>query len=122
MKNLFLKSDYNIPEISIDSKHGEISIVGRAHPENIEPMLEPLKKWLEVYKNSPAPETVVTLKLDYFNTTASKVFIYFLSKLTEIKNTKLKINWYYFDVDTLEIIKDLESLLKIKFNCIDVVR
>lgn len=119
MKNLFLKSDYNQPEIKIDSDLGLISFSGRAHPENIEPMLNPLKEWLFDYKSAPAPITTVTIKLDYFNTTASKVFIYFLTKLSEIENTTTIVEWYYFDVDTLEIIKDLESLLKLEFKCIN---
>lgn len=119
MKKLFLKSDYNQPEIIIDSELGLVSFSGRAHPENIEPMLNPLKEWLNDYRTSPATITTVIIKLDYFNTTASKVFIYFLTKLSEIENTTINVEWYYFDVDTLEIIKDLESLLKIRFNCIN---
>lgn len=120
MKNLYLKSDYNQPEIKIESDLGLVSISGRAHPENIEPMLNPLKEWLIYYKDTPAPITTVTIKLDYFNTTASKVFIYFLTKLSEIENTTVNVEWYYFDLDTLEIIKDLESLLKLNFKCISI--
>jgi len=116
MKNLYIKPGYNFPEIKIDSELGTINISGRAHPENIDILLDPLTEWLEEYKLSPATKTTVDIKLDYFNTTASKVLIFFLSKLSSVDNTKMSIIWYYYDDDTLETLKDFKSLLKVDFE------
>ena len=54
------------------SSNGELLLKGRSIPENSIEFYKPLIEWLESYSESPNSTTVLSVQLEYFNTSSSK--------------------------------------------------
>ncbi|MGC9471302.1 MAG: DUF1987 domain-containing protein [Bacteroidales bacterium] len=117
-----LESTKRTPEIILDPT-GAISFSGRSITENAVEFFEPVKNWVEGYLQDPQPETVVNIKLEYFNSSSARMILDILQKLLNVgKNgSRLVINWYYEegDDDILERGEYYASILDINFNFIE---
>ena len=115
MNDLFIKSTPSTPEIDFKT-NGKFVISGKAIPSNVSMLFEPVFKWLEKYDFN---ETVFSVKLEYFNTSTSKI-LYDLLLLLEQKHEKGKLNikWYYEegDEDVLDTGQYYESLMETPFE------
>ena len=113
------------PTISLNSDTGTIEIKGRSIPENSIEFYKPIVDWLDEYAKGPKEKTVVSIQLEYFNTSSSKCILDVFKKLEGIKKGKndVVINWYYEedDEDMLEAGEDYESIIKIPFKMIEIV-
>jgi len=113
------------PTISLNSEAGTIEIKGRSIPENSIEFYKPIVDWLDEYAKVPQEKTVVSIQLEYFNTSSSKCILDVFKKLETIKKGKndVVINWYYEedDEDMLEAGEDYESIIKIPFKMIEIV-
>ncbi|MEW5847138.1 MAG: SiaC family regulatory phosphoprotein [Bacteroidota bacterium] len=74
MKPLKLLETSDTPEVTLDKERGRFEFYGKIMPENPKEFFEPIIEWFKEYVNDPNPETILTFKLDYFNTAASKKF------------------------------------------------
>ena len=95
------------PKVSLDSETGEFEISGKSFWENADSLYEPILNWLEnVYLPKPAPETRLTVQLDYFNTATAKALLGVFKRLEKIqdKGGSTQIIWRYFEED-----EDLED-------------
>ena len=119
MKELNLKATRNTPEIHLNP-NGMIKIKGRAIHENATVFFEPILQWINNYIKNPAPETIVDLQLEYFNSSGAKILVHILQKVAYVSlmNKKFSINWYYEDgdEDILERGQFFSSVLNVKFN------
>lgn len=85
---------------------------GKIVAENPLDFFDRLNRWIEEYRASNNPSTLtVNLRLDYFNTVASKLLSKFFIKLIAINAT---INWFYEKDD--EEIKEAGEDYKIMLN------
>ena len=113
------------PTISLNSETGTIEIKGRSIPENSIEFYKPIVDWLDEYAKAPKEKTVVSIQLEYFNTSSSKCILDVFKKLENIKKGKndVVINWYYEedDEDMLEAGEDYESIIKVPFKMIEIV-
>lgn len=113
------------PTISLNSETGAIEIKGRSIPENSIEFYKPIVDWLDEYAKAPKEKTVVSIQLEYFNTSSSKCILDVFKKLENIKKGKndVVINWYYEedDEDMLEAGEDYESIIKVPFKMIEIV-
>ncbi|SDB89572.1 DUF1987 domain-containing protein [Williamwhitmania taraxaci] len=113
------------PTISLNSETGSIEIKGRSIPENSIEFYKPIVDWLDEYAKSPKEKTVVSIQLEYFNTSSSKCILDVFKKLEALKKGKndVVVNWYYEedDEDMLEAGEDYESIIKIPFKMIEIV-
>lgn len=113
------------PTISLNSDNGTIEIKGRSIPENSIEFYKPIVDWLDEYANAPKEKTVVSIQLEYFNTSSSKCILDVFKKLENLKKGKndVVINWYYEedDEDMLEAGEDYESIIKVPFKMIEIV-
>jgi len=113
------------PTISLNSETGTIEIKGRSIPENSIEFYKPIVDWLDEYAKAPKEKTVVSIQLEYFNTSSSKCILDVFKKLENLKKGKndVVINWYYEedDEDMLEAGEDYESIIKIPFKMIEIV-
>ena len=79
-------------------------------------------EWVEEYTNNPNKETVLNFKMDYFNTSSTKILLDLMIMFKEIsKNGKmLIINWYFEeeDEDMLEAGDGFSKMLRFPFNFI----
>lgn len=101
-----------------------MELKGRSIPENSIEFYKPLNDWIDEYANSPQSQTVVDIKLEYFNTSSSKCILdlfKLLEKLNE-KSTQVKINWFYEvdDEDMAEAGEDYQAIIDLPFEMIEV--
>jgi hypothetical protein len=86
---------------------------------------QPIYDWLKEYVVNPNEETVIKLKIDYFNSASHKAINYMLEILSEIKQKEKKVivKWHYLteDEDMLETGHDFEDLTGLKFDYIGYV-
>ncbi len=103
------------------SKNGEIRIEGKALPEDSRQFFGPLYEW--VNDNLISPEKIdIDMKLEYFNTAASKQIYEFLVLLKDKAGSGIiHVNWHYEegDDDVLDTGTHYEALIDIPFNYIE---
>lgn len=102
MEKLFIKETEDSPRIEFDYENKLFEISGRSLPENAIGFYEPVLNWLSTYSATPLELTIVSFKLEYFNTSSAKQLakiLLMLEKLAE-KGHKVIINWYYQKEDT----------------------
>ena len=124
MLNEYLhKGDYKNPTINLKNT-GVFEFSGRSLPENSKSIYEPVIEWLNEYKKNSCSETILNFKLEYFNTSSSKLLYEIFKILEEIKNngSKTIINWYHEkeDEDFMEEANFLISNLDIELIFIEI--
>ncbi|TFH34749.1 MAG: DUF1987 domain-containing protein [Bacteroidia bacterium] len=125
MEPIIIEGTPKTPTVKFDSGEGIFKLEGRSIPENSVEFYKPLVDWLETYKESPLPKTIVEVKLEYFNTSSSKCILDVFKKLELIHKAKneVEIKWYYEedDEDMLEAGEDYESIIRVPFQMIEIV-
>ena len=91
MELLTIRGDWKNPSV-IFNPNGKLQIWGRSLPENALDTYNPIFKWLDIYKQNPSDITEVDFKLEYFNTTSSKLIYEIFKRLEEIKNNGNQIS------------------------------
>ena len=116
MEILEIKGNWKSPSISFNP-NGNLQIWGRSLPENALEIYNPIFNWLDQYKNNPSKETSVEVKLEYFNTTSSKLIYEIFKKFEEINTdgNEINVKWYYESDDP-----DLEEEGKLLAKIIDL--
>ncbi len=110
------------PEVILDPG-GHLLFRGRSITENPSELFKPVLNWVSGYILEPAPETVVDIKLEYFNSGSARQILDILQMLVNLNknNGRLQINWYYEegDDDILERGEYYASILDTNFNFIE---
>lgn len=121
MKNILVKSTGKSPFVSFDAETGILEIAGRAIPEDSAAFFEPLSAWLDEYLLSPAPKTVLTFKMYYFNTSTSKWILNLLKKFNNVldKNIDFEVLWFWEDEDSLEYGQEVGELLNFPITFVE---
>ena len=104
------------------SSNGELLLKGRSIPENSIEFYKPLIEWLESYSESPNSTTVLSVQLEYFNTSSSKFILDVFKKLESISGSEITVKWHYEedDEDMLEAGEDYEAIIDLPFEMIEV--
>ena len=92
---------------------------GKIVAENPIDFFDRLNRWIEEFAASDGTQTLtVGLRLDYFNTVASKLLSKFFIKLIALNAT---INWYYEkdDDEIKEAGEDYKIMLNYEINIIE---
>ena len=115
------------PQINFDGKSGIFELKGRSLPENPVQFYLPLFIWLENYLLTPAPQTILNIQLDYFNTNSAKCIVELFKKLESLSKSnkgKATINWHYNDQDEdmMETGEDFKSIIEIQFNLVSYTK
>ena len=121
MENIFIESTPVTPKVNFDADNGLIEISGRSIPENPIKFYTPLIEWLKKYIDAPKELTTVSMKIEYFNTSSSKLIFQILKlfEKTHSDEHKVNIKWYYKDEDMLETGEDYQMLIKVPFEIIE---
>lgn len=116
MKKFYKDPTTKTPHINFDPETGEFLLEGRSIPENSLEYYRPLVEWLENYLKNPKPSTILTVNLEYFNTSTSKCLVEIFRKL-EVINGKsdVRIYWHYEeeDEDMMESGEDFRKIVNI---------
>ena len=89
------------PKVALDRNSGKFSFSGRSLPQNPKEFYNPILNWISAYSKQPQKETHLVFNMDYFNTASSKMILEVIEavKLSESPESKLKIDWHYFEDD-----------------------
>ena len=124
MENLTLEGSAKTPTVNFDCDNGVLELKGRSIPENSIEFYKPLNDWIDAYAASPKPNTIVDVKLEYFNTSSSKCILDLFKKLEELKESAKNINikWYYEadDEDMEEAGQDFQAIINVPMELISV--
>lgn len=120
LERLQLEASEDTPVVDFDHATGLLRIDGRALPEDAHSFFSPLQEWVERYVESPAASTVVDLKIDYFNSAATRYIFNILMELEELAaaGNDIRIIWNFNREDEMIAAKgeELESMLDIPFE------
>lgn len=97
MKPLHIEASDETPGVRFDKDAGIFEIFGRSLPEDSVEFYDPVFNWLRDYGQSPNAATPFTFKLDYFNTSSSKIILDLLKLLSEISGAS--VLWYSMEED-----------------------
>lgn len=116
MENYILTPTPKTPRIYFNLESGEFEISGRSIPENSIEFYKPLMEWLDEYVTNPVSKTILTINLEYFNTSSSKCLVEVFRKLEKtLDKSDAKILWYYEeeDEDMMESGEDYQKIIKV---------
>ena len=121
MNDFKINAGTKTPHLYSDAAAGTIEMKGKSIPENAVEFYRPVFEWLDAYIQQPRPETLVTVQLEYFNTSSSKCLLDIFRKLENLHTSgkgKVKINWLYEDEDEdmMEAGDDYQTIVKIPFE------
>ena len=124
MEKLVLKGSPKTPDIMLDAALGQMKIAGRSIPENPIEFFSPIYNWIDNYSASPCSETILEVRLEYFNTSSSKCLLDIFKKFEKIngKRSHVRVNWYFErdDDDMAEAGEDYEAIVDLPFSMIEV--
>lgn len=79
---------------------GKIRIAGKCIPEDTVKAFEPFLTWFDGFLAEPPNQITVTYDLEYFNTSASKVFLEMMMNLRKLSESRpVEIIWVYEEGD-----------------------
>lgn len=118
--SLKLEPTEDTPLIDFDTSTGLFKISGRALPEDALEFFKPVEEWLQSYVADPLDETVVEMRVDYFNSASTRYIFNILMTFEDLidEGKKAKIIWYYKADDDMIQSKgeELESILELPFE------
>ncbi len=118
MENFFLEGTNKTPQLDFNYNEGRFLIAGRSIPENSIEFYKPLFEWLDNYVSQAKSNTILDVKLEYFNTSSSKCLVEIFRKLETLqqKNDNVLINWFYEedDEDMQESGEDFQEIIDVK--------
>lgn len=122
MEVLSIKGSHETPEVLFNKETGEFSISGKSLPEDVKEFYTPIINWINQYAESPNSETILKVKMDYFNTASSKMILEIFERIKDIYDSghKVGIDWYYQedDEDMQDAGEDYADIVEVPFNFI----
>jgi len=97
MENLHLEETQDTPKVTLSQSGNVFEISGRSLPEDSVEFYRPILSWIKEYSQAPNPTTAFNFKLEYFNTSSSKLILDLLNELKKVKG--IRIVWYYYEDD-----------------------
>ena len=115
-----MKGSPKTPDILLDGDNGQIKLKGRSIPENSIEFFDPIYSWIDTYCESPCSETVLDVRLEYFNTSSSKCLLDIFKKFEKINGNRshVRVNWYFErdDEDMAEAGEDYQAIVDLPFD------
>ncbi|MHC1704636.1 MAG: DUF1987 domain-containing protein [Tenuifilaceae bacterium] len=122
MEVISIKGTQETPEVLLDSNKGIFEISGKSLPEDVKEFYNPILKWFDEYANNPNPQTILKIKMDYFNTASSKMILelFEVVKKAHTSGKETIIEWYYQedDEDMQDAGQDYSDLIEMPFKLI----
>ena len=85
MEDLILEGSAKTPVVELKG-NGELLLKGRSIPENSIEFYKPIIDWIDNYSQSVNDQTVLSVQLEYFNTSSSKCILDVFKKLESLLN------------------------------------
>lgn len=108
------------PYVYLDNARGTVDIKGNSFDEDAVNFYRPILDWLDLYKQEPKKETVLTIELKYFNTSSAKCLYEVLDRFADLRDKGFStiVNWYYLkdDAEMKQEIQGFSHLIEMPFN------
>jgi hypothetical protein len=119
--SLRIEATEDTPLIDFNLETGLFLISGRALPEDAHEFFKPVEEWVKEYAQSPLASTTVEMKIDYFNSAATRYIFNILMGFEDIVDEELgevKIVWLYKEGDDMIETKgeEISSILELPFE------
>jgi hypothetical protein len=97
MEPLIVYGGKDTPSVYFDKAAGIFEISGISLPANVLDFYNQVLEWIDRYVKDPNENTVLTLRMEYLNTSSAKVMIILIRKLEILLQAgkKVKVCWYY---------------------------
>lgn len=132
MKKLYISPTQTTPEISLSPGENIYFIRGNSSPEDVRALYYPVIEWVKDLTSaiingnslqySIDNPLVLTIDLEYFNSSSAKFLFDIFNELKQLKPTGIpvKIEWYHDkeDLDMLDAGNDISSLVGMEFHFI----
>jgi len=120
VESLRLEPSEDTPLVDFDTATGVFKVTGRALPEDAHEFFKPLEVWLESYIEDPCDTTRVEMRIDYFNSAATRYIFNLLMGIEDLVDAgkDASIVWYYKADDEMIEAKgeEFESMLEVPFE------
>jgi hypothetical protein len=124
MEKFILKETTRTPSVSFDAERGLFEIRGKSIPENSTGFFGPLLEYMDNYCKSPAERTVLSVKLEFFNTSSTNRIHSLFKKFDKLyQNEKdVLIRWFCEsgDENLRDAGRDFKAMLQVPFEIIEV--
>lgn len=124
MESLIMNGSPKTPDVQLNGDTGILKLIGRSIPENSLEFFQPIYDWIDQYCEHPKSNTVLDVRLEYFNTSSSKCLLDIFKKLERVNGnrTHVAVNWYFErdDEDMAEAGEDYQAIVELPFNIIEV--
>lgn len=97
MNSLYINGTTKTPAVEFLTT-GELKIEGKSIPEDCIEFYRPVIRWIEALKDNPPTSIILTVKLEYINTSSSKIILNIFRLLQDIagkSKTNIEIKWFY---------------------------
>ncbi len=122
MDVISIKGTQETPEVLLDSSKGVFELSGKSLPEDVKEFYNPILKWFDEYSKSPNKQTIVKIKMDYFNTASSKMILELFEVIQKVhaSGNETIVEWYYQedDEDMQDAGQDYSDLIEVPFKLI----
>ena len=121
MNSLTIEGTAKTPSIAFAGDGSTLSISGRSIPENTAAFFQPVFDWLDAFAAHPPAAAVLTVRLEYFNTSSSKCLLDIFRKLESVQQSgkgQVRVEWVFEeeDEDMMEAGEDYRSLVALPFD------
>ncbi len=123
MNEFYLEATPKTPKLYFNRESGEFEISGRSIPENSIEFYKPVISWLDSYIDNPNSNTLLVIKLEYFNTSSSKCLVEILRRLERLNGSHpVAVKWCYEeeDEDMQESGEDFKEIIKLPIEMVAI--
>jgi hypothetical protein len=122
MKDLLIQGTNKTPTVDFRLS-GDIRIEGRSIPEDSQEFYRPIITWIKALNENLPTELNVHVKLEYINTSSSKILLELFKLLDQIHSSgkaRVKVTWLYDydDDDSREEGNNYKSEVDLPFTII----
>lgn len=122
MENLNIEESKLSPRIEMNVS-GDCKISGVSRPEDPKTFFKPVFDWLDSFFEAKSAPLNLSVELNYFNTSSSKVLLDIFEKLEENKDeVDVKVVWIYKEDDDelMDAGEELLDLVEIEYELREV--
>jgi len=96
MERYFVEATKMTPQIELDPDKKVYSLTGNSRPENPMQFYKPMFEWLNSYFESATEKMNFEVRMDYFNTSTSKILLDLFELFEKFAESKdIHVIWYY---------------------------
>ena len=114
MEPLHIPATATTPTVRLDASTGTVVIEGVSDEQDALGFYFPVIQWLDAYRQEPAAQTTLVIRLKYFNTASAKALFEVVKRIDHVRQAghEATVEWYY-DQDDPVLKDDIEHFCDI---------